>query len=53
MKTWKKGLKQALKNLSGVAHLLGIYKEVKKVFPWKINEERFTLVLKTCSYKVK
>ena len=53
MKTWKKGLKQALKNLSGVAYLSGIYREVKKVFPWKINEERFTLVLKTCSYKVK
>ena len=53
METWKKDLKQALKNLSDVAHLSGIYKEVKKMFPWKINEERLTVVLKTCSYKVK
>ena len=53
METWKKYLKQALKNLSGVAHLSGIYEEAKKAFPWKINEERLTVVLKTCSYKIK
>ena len=53
METWKKYLKQALKNLSGVAHLSGIYEEAKKAFPWKINEERLTVVLKTFSYKIK